>query len=96
LVSEAERHRQADLQKKEVRRLKNRLEGLIYNNERVFGQFQDALPEEDRQKVNEVLLRSRMAMAEDSRAELEAAMYDLNAVSRLLSDAMLKASQSRA
>jgi hypothetical protein len=37
-----------------------------------------------------------MAIAEESRAELEAAMYDLNTVSRLLSDAMLKASQSRA
>ncbi len=94
LVLEAEEHRQTDLQKKEVRRLKNRLEGLIYNNERVFGQFQDVLPDEERKRVSDVLLRSRLAMAEDNRAELEAAMYDLNAVSRLLSDAMLKQSET--
>ncbi len=96
LVQEAEEHRMADMQRKEVRRLKNRLEGLIYNNERVFGQFQDVLMDDDRRRVSDVLLRSRMAMAEDSRAELEAAMYDLNAVSRLLSDAMLRQSESTA
>ncbi|MFN7961293.1 MAG: molecular chaperone DnaK [Thermoanaerobaculia bacterium] len=90
LVREAEEHRLADQQRKETRRLKNRLEGLIYNNERVFGQFQDMLHEEDRKRVSEVILRSRLALAEDSRAELEAAMYDLNAVSKLLSEAMLR------
>jgi molecular chaperone DnaK len=90
LVQEAEEHRQADLARRETRRLKNRLEGLIYNNERVFGQFQDVLMEDDRKRVSEVILRSRLALAEDSRAELEAAMYDLNAVSKLLSEAMLR------
>ncbi len=94
LVQESEEHRQADLQRKELTRLKNRLEGLIYNNERVFLQFQDILPEEDRRRVNDTLLRSRLARAEGGRAELEAAMYDLNAVSRLLSDAMLRQSEA--
>ncbi len=94
LVQESEEHRQTDQQRKEMTRLKNRLEGLIYNNERVFLQFQDILPEDDRRRVNDTLLRSRLARAEGGRAELEAAMYDLNAVSRLLSDAMLRQSEA--
>jgi molecular chaperone DnaK len=96
LVREAEEHRQADLQRKEVRRLKNRLEGMIYNNERVFGQFQEVLASSDRKKVGDALLKARMAMGEEDRADLEAAMYDLNSVSRLLSDAMLKQSEGSA
>ncbi len=90
LVQEAEEFRQADQQKKEIRRLKNRLEGLIHNNDRVYRQFQDVLADADQKRVSDVLLRSRLALAEDSRAELEAAMYDLNAVSKVLSEAMLR------
>ncbi|MFP5286076.1 MAG: molecular chaperone DnaK, partial [Thermoanaerobaculia bacterium] len=39
LVDEASAQSQADLQKRELLTLKNRLEGLIYSNERVFEQF---------------------------------------------------------
>ncbi len=90
LVREAEEHHQEDLQRKEMRRLKNRLEGLIHNNERVFNQFKDMLSIKDRKKVSDTMLRARVAVGEDSRAELEAAMYDLNSISRLLSDVMLQ------
>ncbi len=90
LVREAEEHHQEDLQRKEMRRLKNRLEGLIHNNERVFNQFKDMLSIKDRKRVSETLLRARVAVGEESRAELEAAMYDLNSISRLLSDVMLQ------
>ena len=37
-------HSQADVERREMRLLKNRLEGLIYTNERVFEQFRDMLP----------------------------------------------------
>jgi len=94
LVREAEEHHQEDLQRKEMRRLKNRLEGLIHNNERVFNQFKDLLSIKDRKKVSETLLRARTSVGEDSRAELEAAMYDLNSISRLLSDVMLQQTSS--
>jgi molecular chaperone DnaK len=89
LVAEAERSSQADQQRRELRQLKNRLEGLIYSNERVFGQFRDVLPEEDARKINDTLHQARSALSGDKRAELEAAIYDLNAVSRTLSDVML-------
>ena len=39
LVQEADEHSVADNQRRQVRRLRNRLEGLIYVNERVFERF---------------------------------------------------------
>ncbi len=90
LVQEAEDHGREDNQRREIRRLKNRLEGLIYTNERVFEQFQKMLAAEDRRRVRETLIQARMALANDDRADLEAAMFDLNSVSRQLSELMLE------
>jgi molecular chaperone DnaK len=90
LVQEAEEHSREDGQRREVRRLKNRLEGLIYTNERVFEQFQEMLAEADRKRVRETLIQSRMALAKDDRADLEAATFDLNTISRQLSELMLE------
>jgi molecular chaperone DnaK len=90
LVEEAEEHSREDGQRREVRRLKNRLEGLIYTNERVFEQFQEMLSEADRKRVRETLIQSRMALANNDRADLEAATFDLNSISRQLSELMLE------
>jgi molecular chaperone DnaK len=89
LVQEAGQHSRDDMTRREVRQLKNRLEGLIYTNERVFEQFRDILPEDDAKKIHEQLLQARVALAGEERAPLEASLYDLNSVSRTLSDAML-------
>ncbi|MFL6203440.1 MAG: molecular chaperone DnaK [Thermoanaerobaculia bacterium] len=89
LVDEASAQSQADLQKRELLTLKNRLEGLIYSNERVFEQFRDMINEGESKKIHEMLLKARVALNEDKRADLEAAIYDLNGISRTLSDVML-------
>lgn len=95
LVEEAEEHAKEDEQRREVRRIKNRLEGLIYTNERVFEQFQEHLREPERKKVRDTLIRARMALANDDRADLEAAMFDLNSISRQLSELMLQNVEER-
>jgi molecular chaperone DnaK len=89
LVTEADTNSQADVERREIRQLKNRLEGLVYSNDRVFEQFRDMLQESDAKKIHEALLQARMAMNNEKKAELEAAIFDLNAVSRTLSDVML-------
>jgi molecular chaperone DnaK len=89
LVAEADRNSQADLERREIRQLKNRLEGLIYSNDRVFNQFRDVVQETDVRRIQESLSRGRQAINNERRADLEAAIYDLNTVSRLLSDVML-------
>jgi molecular chaperone DnaK len=90
LVEEADAHALADRQRREMRQLKNRLEGLVYNNQRVFDQFRDTLDDERRRKIHESLLQARVALSKDDRGELEVAMYDLNSISRMLSDVMLE------
>jgi len=90
LVEEADAHALADRQRREMRQLKNRLEGLVYNNQRVFDQFRDMLDDERRRKIHESLLQARVALSKDDRGELEVAMYDLNSISRMLSDVMLE------
>jgi molecular chaperone DnaK len=89
LVTEADQSSQADAERREIRQLKNRLQGLIYSNDRVFEQFRDMLQEADSKKIHEALLQARMALANEKGAELEAAIFDLNTVSRTLSDIML-------
>jgi molecular chaperone DnaK len=89
LVEEASQHAKDDHDRREVRQLKNRMEGLIYSNERVFDEFRDMLPEQESKKIHETLLNARLAMANEKRAEMEAAIYDLSTVSRTLSDVML-------
>ena len=44
----------------------------------------------ERQQIREILLKSRMALTSGDRADLEAAMFDLNSVSRQLSELMLQ------
>jgi molecular chaperone DnaK len=89
LVEDADKYSQADLQRREIRRLKNRLEGVIYTNDRVLEQFQEMLDPEERKKIRNRILQARMALAGDDRADLETAMFDLNAIARQLSELML-------
>ena len=89
---EAEQQSLSDREKRELAELKNRLEGLIYNNERVFEEFKKTLGESDRKEIHESLLRARTVLINDDRAELEAVVYDLNSISQRLSDVMLRRS----
>jgi molecular chaperone DnaK len=89
LVKEADQYAQADAQKREIRRIKNRVEGLIYTNEKVLAQFGSSLPDKDRKRASEALVRARVALTSDTKAELESALFELNSTSRTLSELMM-------
>ena len=89
LVKEADQFAQADAQKREIRRIKNRIEGLIYTNEKVLAQFGPKLPEKDRKRASEAMVRARVALTSDTKADLESALFELNSVSRTLSELMM-------
>ena len=89
LVEDADKYSQADVQRREIRRLKNRLEGVIYTNDRVLEQFQEMLDPEERKKIRNRILQARVALAAEDRTDLETAMFDLNAIARQLSELML-------
>ncbi len=94
LVKEAGEYAKADRDRREVRRVRNRLEGLLFTNEKVLEQFAEALSEKERQRVKDLMAHARGALSGEDRAEMEAAMFDLNSVSRLLSDLMLNRSSN--
>ncbi len=89
LVQEADEFARADKERRELRRVRNRLEGMIYTNERVMEQFGEALRDDDKRRVKEVMGQARGALGGEDRVEMEAAMFDLNSVSRMLSNLML-------
>jgi molecular chaperone DnaK len=89
LVEEANEHSIADGKRRELRQLKNRVEGLIYSNERVFNQFRNLLPEGSARRIQDVLMQARVALGKETQAELDAAVYDLNSVAQMLSEVML-------
>ena len=94
LIKDAQEFAQEDAKRREIRRFKNRLEGLIYSNERVFEQFQHAVDERAKKQIHQSFLRARMALNEDDRADIEAAIFDLNTVSQKLSQIMLEQTES--
>jgi molecular chaperone DnaK len=92
LVEEAQEHSSEDASRREVRRLKNRLEGLVYTTDRVFEQLREKMEPQEQKKINQIVLRARMTLAEDSKGELEGAIFDLNNISHRLSELMLEKS----
>ncbi len=94
-MREAQQFAQEDAKRREIRRIKNRLEGLIYSNERVFEQLQDAVTERDKKQIHQSFLRARMALNEEEKADLEAAVFDLGTISQKLSQIMLENTEKK-
>jgi molecular chaperone DnaK len=89
LVEEAMEHASEDADRREVRRLKNRLEGLIYTTDRVFDQLREGMDPGEQKKTAQILLKARMSLSQETKGEIEAAIFDLNALSHKLSELML-------
>ncbi|HVS65910.1 MAG TPA: molecular chaperone DnaK [Thermoanaerobaculia bacterium] len=90
LVNEANQYADSDREKRELRRVRNRLEGMIHTNDRVIEQFGKTLAEEDRRQIQDMMVQARMALVSGDRVEIETAMFDLNTVAQMLSDLMLR------
>jgi len=82
MIAEADRFRRQDQERKEVRLLRNRLEGLLYNNERVFKQFGDALDAEKRREAQEVLTRAKRLLTSEDKAAIMEGIAALQEISR--------------
>jgi len=90
LVDEARTHASDDADRRELRRHKNRLEGLIYTCDRVFEQLREGMEAQEQKKLAQILLKSRMSLTQDVKADIEAAIFDLNSISHRLSELMLE------
>ncbi len=89
MIAEADQHRREDQRRKEVRLLRNRLEGLLYTNERVFKEFGNLLEGAAHAKVEEALQHGRRVLESEDTTVLQAAIADVQVAARHLTEVML-------
>jgi molecular chaperone DnaK len=89
MIQEADKNRAEDLRRREVRLLRNRLEGLLYTNERVFKEFGKALDPPTQEEVKEVLARGRRLLESEDTAVLQEAINSVQMAARHLTTVML-------
>jgi molecular chaperone DnaK len=95
IINEASAFAEADRQRRELTQIRNRLEGMLASNERVFAEFITAFAPDERERIEETLKRSRDIAAADSREALKEAIFDMQGVSKLLTRVMLKRSAAK-
>ena len=89
IIKEASAFAEADHERREIAAIKNRLEGMIASNERVLGEFGASLAEDERQRIEETLKRSREIASGESREAFNEAIFDMQGVSKVLTRVML-------
>jgi molecular chaperone DnaK len=89
LVNEAAEHSRGDASRREIRMLQNKLEGMVYTNEKVFREFGKMLSEEDRDKVQRSITKSKEQVTSEEKQRLNDAIFELQTASRILTSVML-------
>src|SRR5438067_5669554 len=89
LVNEAAEHSRTDASRREIRMLQNKLEGMIYTNDKVFREFGKMLTEDDRDKVQKMIGKAKESVASESKSALNEAIMELQGASRILTSVML-------
>ncbi len=89
IIKEASAFAEADHERREIAAIKNRLEGMIASNERVLGEFGNSLADDERQRIEETLKRSREIASGESREAFNEAIFDMQGVSKVLTRVML-------
>ena len=89
ILNEASEFSRTDAARRETRMLQNKLEGMIYTNEKVFREFGKLLVEADRDKVQAVIAKAKEAANSEEKQVLNDAIFDLQNASRILTGVML-------
>jgi len=92
LIREAEENTAADEERRQLRRTRTRLEGLVASNERVFAEFGKLLSSDERERVQETFKRAHQACEAEAEKDINAALSDMQGISKILTQAMLKRS----
>ena len=90
IIREASAFATADNERREITQLRNRLEGMLASNERVLGEFSEALSSDELERIEETLNRTRSMTASESRDELMEALFDMHGVAKVLTRVMLQ------
>jgi molecular chaperone DnaK len=89
IINDASAHQRADAARKELRVLQNKLEGMIYTNDKVFKEFGKLLSEQDRERVQKILNRSKEHVSSEDKQHINDAIFELQSASRILTSVML-------
>ncbi len=84
LAREVRRSFQQGAEQRELHGVKDRLQGLIYSNERIFESIQEKCDSMDKEEIHRSFQRARMALDEGEKADLEAAVFELGTISQKL------------
>ena len=90
IIREATAFAAADNERREITQLRNRLEGMLVSNERVLGEFTEALTSDELERIEATLNRSKQMVASESRDELMEALFDMHGVAKVLTRVMLQ------
>jgi molecular chaperone DnaK len=89
IIVEAQEHSKLDQQRREIRQLQNKLEGMVYTNEKVFREFGKLLPDADRDVVQKAITVGKAAVASEQKQVISDAIFGLQNASRILTTVML-------
>jgi molecular chaperone DnaK len=95
IIHEASSFADADRQRRELSSARNRLEGMLVSNTRVFREFVTAFAPDERERIEDTLKRTREIVAGDSREALKEATFDMQGISKLLTRVMLQSSAGK-
>ncbi len=95
IIAEATANKAIDQKKKELRQLKNKLEGMIAGNDRIFREFGNLLQEDERERIEKTLTNAREVLTGDERGPIDDALIDMKGVSKILTQAMLYKPEKR-
>ncbi|HUM00659.1 MAG TPA: molecular chaperone DnaK [Thermoanaerobaculia bacterium] len=95
IIAEAAANKLVDQKKRELRQLKNKLEGMIAGNDRIFREFGNLLQEDERERVEKTLANAREVLTGDERGPIDDALIDMKGVSKILTQAMLYKPEQR-
>jgi molecular chaperone DnaK len=89
LITEASENQRIDAARRELKMLQNKLEGMIYTNDKVFREFGKLLSEDDRTRVGKIIGKAKEVAATEEKQKLNDAIFELQSASRILTSVML-------
>ncbi len=96
MVREAQSNADADKKKREVIDLRNQIDGLAYNIEKLLKDNKDKISEGDSKPVEEAIAKARKSAEAEDAAALKSALSELEKVSHKLAEDLYKKTQAPA
>jgi molecular chaperone DnaK len=89
IINDASANQRADSVRREMRMLANKLDGMIYTNEKVFREFGKLLKDEERERVQKIINRAKDVVGSEDKQSINDAVFELQSASRILTSVML-------